>query len=150
MHRVNKSLWFCVSLKSSLRAHKLRALRLQCRTHTLLSPINHPHSPTPHPLQCTYELSGSNTEHTLLSSIKAHFHSPTPLHPPPRALRVVLVFFMLHSQALHFISPLALSLSPPLSLSLSLSPSGIRRKRMKGDTWDFKNVCGEIFRLIHI
>ena len=25
-----------------------------------------------------------------------------------------------------------------------------RRKRMKGDTWDFKNVCGEIFRLIHI
>ncbi|CAI8029344.1 Maternal embryonic leucine zipper kinase [Geodia barretti] len=27
---------------------------------------------------------------------------------------------------------------------------GVRRKRMKGDTWDFKNVCGEIFRLIHI
>jgi maternal embryonic leucine zipper kinase len=27
---------------------------------------------------------------------------------------------------------------------------GVRRKRIRGDTWEFKRVCGEVFRLIHI
>jgi hypothetical protein len=32
----------------------------------------------------------------------------------------------------------------------TLDMIGVRRKRIKGDTWDFKNICGQIFRATHI